>query len=89
MHVAVFSGAGAKTQASKLKDIDLATYNYNSMLQKYQEDPNLPSKGSMAQVSQVNFKTGTPPTSIIGKDGDQTEVTINGTVYNQSTCINS
>ncbi|MCT7467537.1 flagellar hook-basal body complex protein [Aliarcobacter cryaerophilus] len=82
-NVAVFSGAGAKTHATKLKDIDEAIKDYNSWLQKYQEDPNLPSKGSIAQVSQVNFKTGTPPTSIIGKDGDSIRVVINGNTYTQ------
>ena len=61
----VFSGAGAKTKAAKLKDIDLAMADYNKWLQKYKDDP---SEGSppKPQVSQVNFRTGTPPTSIIG-----------------------
>ncbi|MCT7446376.1 flagellar hook-basal body complex protein [Aliarcobacter skirrowii] len=81
--VTVFSGAGGKTKAAKLKDIDMALSNYNQILQKYQEDPNVPSKGSTAQISQVNFKTGTPPTSIIGKEGDMIEVIINGNTYTQ------
>lgn len=81
--VSVFSGAGGKTKAAKLKDIDMALSNYNQILQKYQEDPNVPSKGSTAQISQVNFKTGTPPTSIIGKEGDMIEVIINGNTYTQ------
>ncbi|WP_181403869.1 flagellar hook-basal body complex protein, partial [Aliarcobacter cryaerophilus] len=81
--VAVFSGAGSKTQASKLKDISLATDNYRVMLAKYQEDPDAQSKSSTSQISQVNFKTGLPPTSIIGKDGDSVEVTIDGNVYKQ------
>lgn len=81
--VSVFSGAGGKTKAAKLKDIDMALSNYNQILQKYQEDPNVPSKGSTAQISQVNFKTGTPPTSIIGQEGDMIEVIINGNTYTQ------
>ncbi|WP_418185284.1 flagellar hook-basal body complex protein [Aliarcobacter vitoriensis] len=81
--VAVFSGAGQKTQSSKLKDIALAQESYDKWLQKYQEDPNAISKNSTSQISQINFKTGLPPVSLIGKDGDQIEVTINGTVYNQ------
>ncbi|MCT7588843.1 flagellar hook-basal body complex protein [Aliarcobacter butzleri] len=80
---AVFSGAGQKTKSSKLKDIALATDNYNSLLTKYQDDPDAPSKGSIPQVSQVNFKTGLPPTSVIGKEGDSIEVTINGNTYTQ------
>ena len=79
--VAVFSGAGTKTQASKLKDINLATDNYNRELAKYQEDPEAPSKGSTAQISQINFRTGVPPTSIIGKDGDSIRVVIDGQNY--------
>lgn len=80
---AVFSGAGEKTKASKLKDIDLAITNYNAWLTKYQDDPDAASSGSTAQVSQVNFKTGLPPTSIIGKQGDSIEVTIDGNTYTQ------
>ncbi|AXK49480.1 flagellar hook-basal body complex protein [Aliarcobacter trophiarum] len=79
----VFSGAGGKTKAAKLKDIDLATLNYNEWLKKYKDDPTLPSKGSTAQISQLNFKTGVPPTSIIGKEGDMIEAVINGNSYTQ------
>ena len=80
----VFSGAGAKTKAAKLKDIDLAMADYNSWLQKYKDDPTLPSAGSTAQVSQANFRTGVPPTSIIGKEGDSIEIVINGNQYTQN-----
>ncbi|MCT7909841.1 flagellar hook-basal body complex protein [Arcobacter lacus] len=80
---AVFSGAGQKTKASKLKDIELATDSYNNLLTKYQEDPDASSKGSVSQVSQVNFKSGLPPTSIIGKDGDSIKVVIDGNTYQQ------
>ncbi|OCL89544.1 flagellar hook-basal body complex protein [Arcobacter porcinus] len=81
--VSVFSGAGGKTKAAKLKDIDLALSNYNEWLQKYKDDPSLPSKGSTSQVSQANFKTGVPPTSIIGKEGDSIEMVVNGNSYTQ------
>ncbi|MBK6548602.1 MAG: flagellar hook basal-body protein [Arcobacter sp.] len=80
----VFSGAGAKTKAAKLKDIDLAMADYNTWLQKYKDDPTLPSAGSTAQVSQANFRTGVPPTSIIGKEGDSIEISINGNQYTQN-----
>ena len=80
----VFSGAGAKTKAAKLKDIDLAMADYNAWLQKYKDDPTLPSAGSTAQVSQANFRTGVPPTSIIGKEGDSIEIVINGNQYTQN-----
>jgi flagellar hook protein FlgE len=55
--------------------------DYNKWLQKYKDDPTLPSAGSIAQVSQVNFRTGVPPTSIIGKDGDSIRVVIDGQNY--------
>lgn len=80
----VFSGAGGKTKASKLKDIETAMSNYNEWLTKYQEDPNAPSQGSLAQVSQINFKTGLPPISVIGKEGDSIEVAVNGNIYTQN-----
>ncbi|MEV9477284.1 flagellar hook-basal body complex protein [Aliarcobacter butzleri] len=80
---AVFTGAGAKTKSSKLKDIDLAKADYNAWLKKYQEEPDATSKGSTSQVSQVNFKSGLPPVSIIGKEGDSIEVIIDGNTYNQ------
>ena len=80
----VFSGAGAKTKAAKLKDIALAMDDYNTWLQKYKDDPTLPSAGSTAQVSQANFRTGVPPTSIIGKEGDSIEIVINGNQYTQN-----
>ncbi|MCT7561813.1 flagellar hook-basal body complex protein [Aliarcobacter butzleri] len=80
---AVFTGAGAKTKSSKLKDIDLAKADYNAWLKKYQEEPDATSKGSTAQVSQVNFKTGLPPVSIIGKEGDSISIVIDGNTYNQ------
>ena len=80
----VFSGAGAKTKAAKLKDIALAMEDYNNWLQKYKDDPTLPSAGSTAQVSQANFRTGVPPTSIIGKEGDSIEIVINGNQYTQN-----
>lgn len=34
-------------------------------------------------MSQVNFRTGVPPTSIIGKEGDSIKVVINGNTYTQ------
>ena len=80
----VFSGAGAKTKSSKLKDIDLALADYNNLLQKYKNDPTLPSQGSTSQISQANFRTGVPPTSIIGKEGDSIAITLNGNTYTQN-----
>ncbi|MFW0694660.1 hypothetical protein ACN091_10410, partial [Aliarcobacter butzleri] len=71
------------TKASKLQAIELAAENYSNFLTKYQEDPDASSKGSISQVSQVNFRTGVPPTSVIGKEGDSIKVVINGNPYTQ------
>jgi len=76
-NTAVFSGAGAKTKASKLKDIDLALADYNAWLQKYKDNPTAPSQGSTSQVSQINFVDD----SIPSKEGDTIRAVINGTIY--------
>ncbi len=55
----VFSGAGAKTKAAKLKDIDFSKIMTTiNGFKNIKIDPTLPSEGSTAQVSQLNFKTG-------------------------------
>ncbi|WP_418186353.1 flagellar hook-basal body complex protein [Aliarcobacter lanthieri] len=82
-NLSVFNGAGYKTKASKLKDIELAQKNYESMLQKYKDDPNQPSQGSMSQVSQIDFGTGVYPDSLLGAEGSSITVKINGNTYNQ------
>ncbi|MBL3519855.1 flagellar hook-basal body complex protein [Aliarcobacter lanthieri] len=82
-NTSVFSGAGAKTKASKLKDIDLALADYNAWLQKYKDDPTLPSQGSISQVSQIDFGTGVYPDSLLGAEGSSIRVVINGAVYTQ------
>ncbi|MFV7791188.1 flagellar hook-basal body complex protein [Aliarcobacter lanthieri] len=82
-NTSVFSGAGAKTKASKLKDIDLALADYNAWLQKYKDDPTLPSQGSIAQVSQIDFSTGVYPDSLLGAEGSSIKVVINGASYSQ------
>ena len=78
-NMSVFTGAGAKTKASKQKDINLATDNYNKELAKYQQDPEAPSKGSTSQVSQIDFGSGTYPDSLLGAEGSSIQVVINGT----------
>ncbi|UYF43647.1 flagellar hook-basal body complex protein [Aliarcobacter cryaerophilus] len=82
-NTSVFSGAGAKTKASKLKDINLALEDYNKWLQKYKDDPTLPSQGSIAQVSQIDFGTGPYPDSLLGVEGSSIQVVINGSTYSE------
>jgi len=84
---AVFSGAGYKTKSSKLKDVQLGQKYYEQMLQKYKEEPNALSIGSTKQISQINFKTGVAPTSILQREGDNLKVTIDGRAYTQSYVI--
>jgi len=83
----VFSGAGYKTKSSKLKDIQLGQEYYERMLQKYKEDPKTSSVGSTKQVSQINFKTGVYPISLLQREGDTISVTIDGRVYTQEYVI--
>ncbi|QKF72584.1 flagellar hook protein, epsilonproteobacterial variant [Aliarcobacter faecis] len=78
----VFSGDGAKSKSSKVSDIEEAIKNYTAWLQKLQEEPDGPSSNSIAQVSQIDFKSGTD--SIIGNDGSQIKVVINGQTISQN-----
>jgi flagellar hook protein FlgE len=54
----VFSGDGGKTKSSKISDIEEAIKDYTSWLQKLKDEPDASSASSIAQVSQVNFKSG-------------------------------
>ncbi len=78
----VFSGDGAKSKSSKVSDIEEAIKNYTAWLQKLQEEPDGASSNSIAQVSQIDFKSGTD--SIIGNDGSQIKVVINGQTISQN-----
>jgi flagellar hook protein FlgE len=77
-----FSGDGAKTKSSKMSDIEAAITDYTSWLQKLKDEPDASSATSIAQTSQINFKSGTE--SIISKDGDQIYAYINGNKYSQN-----
>lgn len=72
----VFSGAGMKTQAAKISDVEAAIADYSNWLQKLKNEPDGASATSVAQVSQVNFKSETD--GVISKDGDQIYVYIDG-----------
>jgi flagellar hook protein FlgE len=77
-----FSGDGAKTKSSKMSDIESAISDYTGWLQKLKDEPDASSATSIAQTSQINFKSGTE--SIISKDGDQIYAYINGNKYSQN-----
>lgn len=72
----VFSGDGAKTKSAKISDIGEAIKDYTSWLQKLKDQPDGLFDTTSAQISQINFKSGTD--SIIGTDGDQIYAYING-----------
>ena len=78
----VFSGDGAKTKSSKISDIEEAIKDYTGWLQKLKDSPDASSSTSISQISQINFKTGTE--SVIGKDGDQIYVYIDGNKVSQN-----
>src|SRR5574344_1056502 len=78
----VFSGDGAKSKSSKVADIENAIKDYNAWLQKLKEEPDAASANSIAQISQIDFLSGT--NSIIGKDGDRVKVVIDGQTISQN-----
>lgn len=78
----VFSGAGLKTKASKIADIEAAITDYTNWLQKLKDEPDGLSATSIAQISEINYKTGS--NAIISKDGDQIYAYINGNKYSQN-----
>lgn len=78
----IFSGDGAKSKSSKVSDIEEAIKDYTAWLQKLQENPDAVSANSIAQISQIDFKSGAE--SIIGKDGDAVYVVINGEKISQN-----
>ncbi|GGD36488.1 hypothetical protein GCM10012288_08140 [Malaciobacter pacificus] len=72
----VFSGAGMKTQAAKISDVEAAIADYSNWLQQLKNEPDGASASSVAQVSQINFKSETD--AVISKDGDQIYAYIDG-----------
>lgn len=78
----VFSGAGGKSKAAKISDVETLVANYASWLQKLQDEPDGGSASSTAQISQVNFKTGAD--GLITKEGDQIFVYIDGAKKSQT-----
>ena len=83
----VFSGDGAKSKSSKVADIENAIKDYNNWLQKLKEEPDASSANSLAQVSQIDFKSGTD--SIIGKDGDRIYAVIDGQTVSTNFIVTS
>jgi flagellar hook protein FlgE len=72
----IFSGAGMKSQAAKISDVEAAIADYSNWLQQLKNEPDGASASSVAQVSQINFKSETD--AVISKDGDQIYAYIDG-----------
>ncbi len=78
----VFSGAGYKTQSSKIADVEALISNYNDALEQLAADPDAVSSPSIAQISTIDFPTGTD--SLLNSTGDSIYVYINGNKVSQN-----
>lgn len=78
----VFTGAGYKTQASKVADIEALIQNYNSALDQFATDPDGPSTPSIAQTSTIDFPDGSAST--LNAEGDQIYVYVDGNKISQN-----
>jgi flagellar hook protein FlgE len=78
----IFDGAGYKTKSSKISDIEEAIKDYTTWLQRLSEEPDGSSATSTAQVSQINFKSGT--NGLLANEGQQVYVTIDGNKISQN-----
>ena len=78
----IFEGAGAKSKSAKISDVEALVDNYATWLSRLKDDPDGGSASSTAQVSQINFKSGTD--GLISKDGDQIYLYLNGNKISQN-----
>ncbi|NVJ52294.1 MAG: flagellar hook-basal body complex protein [Campylobacteraceae bacterium] len=78
----IYEGAGGKSKAAKISDVETLVANYASWLQKLADNPDGGSASSIAQISQVNFKSGSD--GLISKEGDQVYVYIDGKKKSQN-----
>ncbi|WP_258238301.1 flagellar hook-basal body complex protein [Arcobacter sp. CECT 8983] len=78
----IYEGAGGKSKASKISDVEALVADYASWLQKLADNPDGGSASSIAQISQVNFKSGSD--GLISKEGDQVYVYIDGKKISQN-----
>ena len=75
----VFSGAGSKSKFAKVSDIEELVKDYSMWLKKLQDDPDVASSGSIAQVSHLNFKGDT-----LKKESDTIYVYLDGEKIEQT-----
>lgn len=79
----IFSGAGLKSKATKLADVDELVKNYNKRLQDYQNDPLAESITSVAQISRIQLPDQNS-LNAVGQDGDSVTITIDGKTITQA-----
>lgn len=76
------SGSGIKTESTKISDIEALITNYTSALEKYAEDPNVLSSGSVAQTTLIDFpNTGS---TLLDSENDQIYVYVDGSKITQN-----
>lgn len=78
----IFSGAGGKSKSAKISDVEALVASYSSALQKLRDEPDGGSSSSTAQISQINFESGSD--GLVSKEGDQVYVFINGSRYSEN-----
>ena len=78
--VAVFTGAGYKTESGKIADIEELSKAYATALQKYKADPDGTSASAVTQISYIDFEDAG---GILNTDGDIISVYINGVKKSQ------
>ncbi len=78
----VFSGAGYKTQSSKIADVEALISNYNDALEQLAADPDAVSSPSISQISTIDFPSGTD--SLLNSTGDSIYVYIDGNKVSQN-----
>ena len=78
------SGSGAKTQSTKISDIEALKTNYSDALSDYAEDPEGTTASSIAQSNMIDLLPPSTTTSALDAVGDQIYVYINGSKITQN-----
>ena len=78
------SGSGAKTQSTKISDIEALITNYSDALSDYAEDPEGITASSIAQSNMIDLLPPSTTTSALDAVGDQIYVYINGSKITQN-----
>ncbi len=74
----IYTGAGLKSKANKVSDVEELIKNYSSMVQNLSEDPDGASSTSTAQVTFIDFAN---QGSGMTKDGDEAYIYLDSVKY--------